>query len=735
MFEMSSLRSEWLRMQYAATERSWNTDYVGGYAQTLWKYIQSNMDREDVYARYLAIIQSSGTGKSRTVDELSKTHLVIPMNLRNSGSHGFPPPDHNVAYYLCTPGGPEVLGIRMSDFLQALFEQTLHVLETEFRRDVTETVAEQFREYMTAGMTMGKHGASRINFYDEVLERAEKARKSRATSASEVYAPLQAFQKLADLLRSLEPQESSSTPLVILEFDEAHVLTKPQSSVYMGPVWSSFGELRRVLRAFSKLPLFSLFLSTSGQIETLVPSASRFRSIYSFTNVGFDHLAIKLSLIQDIPTVERITSTEHLCHYGRPLWGGRYDCGNDDIKSSMIEFAAHKLLGGVDYEGRWQDLSSAQILACLAQRLPIEFMTTRYPEDLSAELQQIERHMRICLQFDPNTLSLKTLSPSEPILSEAAYWMMQGEHFDVPAQLMRVFHDYPVDRGHLGELLVMTLFTVARDAAIGPPDDLGEPSGRKRWCTVPALLEKLFRIPESSTMDHVNILSATGCTVDNTGSTICDEVLEHVFADSKMYFNHWVKTYEHELVKVDYLARQMFRGVAAFCDTGNIWIDGIIPFLYRGSQIKVENVGVIMWQCRNDSKYTDTPNIELLRAMDPYSLGIFDPSHPVDVPVIRIVFALAADTPCLKLVSDTGPSINTTHKFKTYDFWAAGLSPEILGPVRHGYEKSWDALLQLSNGWRDAYQNQLVPEIDLRVLNPAVADDAAFWQTWCEEAP
>jgi hypothetical protein len=37
---------------------------------------------EDNYARYTSIVQSSGMGKSRTVDELSKTHLVVPMNLR-----------------------------------------------------------------------------------------------------------------------------------------------------------------------------------------------------------------------------------------------------------------------------------------------------------------------------------------------------------------------------------------------------------------------------------------------------------------------------------------------------------------------------------------------------------------------------------------------------------------------------------------------------------------------------
>ena len=41
-----------------------------------------------VYAHYAAIVQSSGMGKSRTVDELGKQHFSIPMNLRDATSTG-----------------------------------------------------------------------------------------------------------------------------------------------------------------------------------------------------------------------------------------------------------------------------------------------------------------------------------------------------------------------------------------------------------------------------------------------------------------------------------------------------------------------------------------------------------------------------------------------------------------------------------------------------------------------
>ena len=35
-----------------------------------------------------AIVQSSGMGKSRTMDEMSKSHFVIPIKLRQPGSSG-----------------------------------------------------------------------------------------------------------------------------------------------------------------------------------------------------------------------------------------------------------------------------------------------------------------------------------------------------------------------------------------------------------------------------------------------------------------------------------------------------------------------------------------------------------------------------------------------------------------------------------------------------------------------
>lgn len=48
----------------------------------------ANCDPDTVYARMLPFIQSSGTGKSRMLDEAAKSIFTIPICLRAPGGNG-----------------------------------------------------------------------------------------------------------------------------------------------------------------------------------------------------------------------------------------------------------------------------------------------------------------------------------------------------------------------------------------------------------------------------------------------------------------------------------------------------------------------------------------------------------------------------------------------------------------------------------------------------------------------
>ena len=74
---------------HVVTMRSWDIDYVGDTSHLLSEHLASYPGDEGSYARYTSIVQSSGTGKSRAIDELSKTHLVVPLNLRQESKGNF----------------------------------------------------------------------------------------------------------------------------------------------------------------------------------------------------------------------------------------------------------------------------------------------------------------------------------------------------------------------------------------------------------------------------------------------------------------------------------------------------------------------------------------------------------------------------------------------------------------------------------------------------------------------
>ena len=64
-----------------ALEQAWTSDYVGTDHEYLLAKLNA-MSRSKPYSNSVTITQSSGTGKSRLVDEQGKLVFTIPFNLR-----------------------------------------------------------------------------------------------------------------------------------------------------------------------------------------------------------------------------------------------------------------------------------------------------------------------------------------------------------------------------------------------------------------------------------------------------------------------------------------------------------------------------------------------------------------------------------------------------------------------------------------------------------------------------
>ena len=72
-----------------ATIEAWSSDFKGNAADVLLATISDYLDKDkECYARLASIVNSSGTGKSRMVDEVSRQIITVPVCLRGYGSGG-----------------------------------------------------------------------------------------------------------------------------------------------------------------------------------------------------------------------------------------------------------------------------------------------------------------------------------------------------------------------------------------------------------------------------------------------------------------------------------------------------------------------------------------------------------------------------------------------------------------------------------------------------------------------
>jgi hypothetical protein len=146
------------------------------------------------YANFLPIIQSSGTGKSRTVHELARLLFTIPFNLRGENEssgmssplltwckfvyarqgYAYPPQDPYVQRYLTSPVAYSEgirqakyvdIKIRYLVFFTQLFRAIRAVLEKDFEpQTTTENLATAWRNYLEQG------APNRLSLYNDVAE-------------------------------------------------------------------------------------------------------------------------------------------------------------------------------------------------------------------------------------------------------------------------------------------------------------------------------------------------------------------------------------------------------------------------------------------------------------------------------------------------------------------------------------------------------------------------------------
>ncbi|KAK0450318.1 uncharacterized protein EV420DRAFT_1562921 [Desarmillaria tabescens] len=563
---------------------------------------------------------------------------------------------------------------------------------------------------MTEGQSMSGPGDFRKNFFKDVVDAATKEKHSGIAEVEKAYQDLEdAIYSNSDLSRG--STTSLPLPKIYIMWDEAHYLEK--------------GLLRREsISGFSILEhgkkiSFSFFVSLSGRIAPAAPPRSvdsstrihegTLESVPPFTDLGFDQLMSGRQVGRiGAQTLADVTKLEYVVHMGRPLWGGRYDVGDKHVKNSIFDFAHEKLLCQKRWDFKGIKLSLQQTFACLSQRLALE-LDSRTRAALLEEKNLIENHMRVCLETGTGLDGLLTASSSEPILSEVSSLTTRWckDNFSMAEALKMVLSYFPIRQEHHGALLVLVLFTIARDSAIPRDHEYSK---------------DIFIVPVLSFFEQLFTEDISDMLPSRVGSAHESRTFKEEFSRASLHFNHCIKPQNTGALNRSTLLGFIARGAAIVHHAG---VDMTIPFLFYDLELIKWNVGFILAKVDHQAM----PRARLFDTMDPFVLGLFEDGEPT-VPIIRIIFALGVPTEKAKLVR-MPPYMQGD--FTSYDFWCAGMSPEIVKPGVSATSWTWDALLAASCGRaRDSDSQSAEGSACRRQQEPLVGMDKEHWNQFVD---
>ena len=179
--------------------KAWNANYQGNLHE-LWLEALKSMRKNSYdgntphYSNQVAVVQSSGYGKSRTIHEMSKLIFTIPINLRpeeDSSDNAYPPPDSRLASLFngstfsafgSSASLPKAWDLYYTILLRVIFSGVAHTIRTAFpgpqhieststeenrRRDFAKT----WKEYLETSVSNGATETFRDEMYDVIADK------------------------------------------------------------------------------------------------------------------------------------------------------------------------------------------------------------------------------------------------------------------------------------------------------------------------------------------------------------------------------------------------------------------------------------------------------------------------------------------------------------------------------------------------------------------------------------
>ncbi|KAG8732643.1 hypothetical protein FRC10_000786 [Ceratobasidium sp. 414] len=598
----------------------------------------------------VSVIQSSGMGKSRMVEEAGNIMFTIPINIREKlppGIKTYPPSDGVFRQYF-EDRKSRTDDEQQADYavlLRVLFEHATKLIKKRFHGHTGAVLALEFADYLREGRDEGAAGKNRQQFLDDVANEAAKLRagpEMGKTLESLARSLRAGCRRLVNVIR---PEPKPNTNACFVYFDEAHSLTqfaktpvptvanelpgkasvsnpsspdKPPTKAVgsahpvIQPIDPSgknqtrtpYHNLGRVLSELVNEPIFFIFLSTNSCLESFAPTAANHPSarevqgqqlISPFTELPFDVFEEKTMPL----TLAALCTTERMVKFGRALWQAQREICPD---RNIIGFAVDKLTAAGLPEHEFDSR-----LAALGVRIGITFRAVN-PAGHAAQSRLVETHMRVVYSIPQHRAYMHTGYSSEPILAEAAARYLNGRGKQIakvgPKNLSQACHQGFLARGERGELFGRLLVTIAHDIAVrdhfGQPGIAQQPPDQPRYhYPIPLLsfLRALFHPAH-----HGLVLGA----LPISGSTGA-KTLKEAFSDSFVFFSHFAIAGDSDMLSAIGLSAALVRGAAIQARDNQASINGVIP-VHIGpvaGPITEKTTSAINLQFKNRKKVSD----------------------------------------------------------------------------------------------------------------------------------
>ncbi|KAF9239620.1 hypothetical protein BU15DRAFT_74474 [Melanogaster broomeanus] len=573
--------------------RSYNTKYRGGALDAFVEYLENNQrkfeqtEQRKYYGKFCSIVQSSGTGKTRLMLELSKKDvLVLYMNLRPvEDNTGFPDRDPIPARLLTDDyTTAEAYGTRCYAFFTAIFRALHDSLSRELQKDTgdEQSAVQKWNKDMSKPCS-----AERLEFFKQVktivdeIEPVIQTRDKPSLRLSGRNMMITACEEMINAFPKLfrRKNEEDNTPKLVIAMDEGHTLDEVKN-------FHAATILCQTISAYSqdvKASIWVVFGSTKSKVAHFAPPQANFDSARvsvksrlvfpPFSQLGWDQLACRL---KDIPATD-VAKLSHIIGFGRPLWKSLkpvYECEDVDPIREIQNLARQKLCGGSMYDPG----TTRPSLAVLSQRFALD-ICFGHREAIEHMESLVASHLRVCITATEDCRWSFTTYPSEPYLSCIAANVLHGNsemRDETLKVLMKKVNDGTIDMGQSGELASRMLWLLAKDLLVRTHHYFGkfldERKG-KDWDG------ELIDCQEVSVRDFFMFLFGSDFW------TRAGQSATTAFDNAYVNFSHWVSMDSNirtnGLDQLDGSLRHWHRTSAVQCCHNQPSIDKVIPIYFK----------------------------------------------------------------------------------------------------------------------------------------------------------